>query len=214
MFPPSLKKVTSRNDQLEALCTLARLCARRGWTPGTAGNFSVRDVETGHILISPSGLDKGRLRPADMVELDEAGRVARGEGRPSAEAGLHVVVYRERPHAMAIAHVHTIWNTLLSARFVREGQVTIAGYELEKALSGVDSHTHSELVPVLGNTQSYGELAEELRETLERNEGAHGVLLASHGLYTWGRSVAEARRHLEALEFLFEVETRRIMGGW
>ena len=43
---------------------------------------------------------------------------------------------------------------------------------------------------------------------------AHGVLLRRHGLYTWGESIAGARRHLEALEFLFEVEARRILGSW
>ena len=63
------------------------------------------------------------------------------------------------------------------------------------------------------NSQDYGCLAEELERKLEEFPDAPGVLLSRHGLYTWGDSVAEARRHLEALEFLFEVEERRQAGG-
>jgi methylthioribulose-1-phosphate dehydratase len=73
----------------------------------------------------------------------------------------------------------------------------------------VTTHDHLERVPLLHNTQDYLVLAREMREALENYPDAHGVLLGRHGLYTWGQSVAEARRHLEALEFLFEVEVRR-----
>ena len=178
--------------------------------PATSGNFSVRDAATGSIFISPSGLDKGLITPADLLELDAQGHVLSGDGKPSAETGLHVVIYRDRPEAHAIAHVHTIWNTLLSARCESAGHVEIAGYELLKALSGVETRTHRERVPVIANSQDYHMLARELEEALGGHSDAHGVLLSAHGLYTWGTSVAEARRHLEALEFLFEVEHRRL----
>jgi methylthioribulose-1-phosphate dehydratase len=68
-------------------------------------------------------------------------------------------------------------------------------------------------VPILANSQDYGKLCVELTVTLRRFEHAHGVLLSRHGLYTWGESVAEARRHLEALEFLFEIEMRSLSGA-
>jgi methylthioribulose-1-phosphate dehydratase len=201
-------------EQVDALCALAHCSAARGWVPATSGNFSVRDPATGHIYISCSGLDKGRMTPKDLLELDAQGkRVISGAGKPSAESGLHEVVYRKRPRMHAIAHVHTIWNTLLSARAVDAGRVEITGYELLKALSGVDSHTHAERIPVIANTQEYHLLNRELEEAMERNPETHGVLLSGHGLYTWGTSVAEARRHLEALEFLFEVEYRRLQGA-
>ena len=200
-------------SEMEALCALAQECARRGWVPATAGNFSVRDPESGSIFISRSGLDKGQMTPADLLKLDADGQVAQGTGKPSAEVGLHVVLYRVRREARAIAHVHTVWNTLLSARCLAAGHVEIEGYELLKALAGVETHRHCERVPVIANSQDYGVLAEELRSPLEEHPLAHGVLLSAHGLYTWGTSVAEARRHLEALEFLFEVEGRRRMAS-
>ena len=72
---------------------------------------------------------------------------------------------------------------------------------------------HVEQVPILKNSQNYAELTAHLAAALKQYPDAHGVLLSRHGLYTWGESVAEARRHLEALEFLFEVEGRRALGG-
>ncbi|HWG20819.1 MAG TPA: methylthioribulose 1-phosphate dehydratase [Terracidiphilus sp.] len=202
-----------RMFDMEELCALAHWAAARGWVPATSGNFSLREDATGHIFISPSGLDKGQMTPADLLEVDEDGRALRRAGKPSAEAGLHAVVYRHHHEARAIAHVHTIWNTLLSARFAEVGCVEITGYELLKALSGVETHKHCERVPVIANSQDYDTLARELDEAFDEFPLAHGVLLSAHGLYTWGTSVAEVRRHLEALEFLFEVECRRLMGG-
>ncbi|MGA7107421.1 MAG: methylthioribulose 1-phosphate dehydratase [Terracidiphilus sp.] len=194
--------------EVEALCATARWCAARGWVPATSGNFSVRAGE--HILVTPTGLDKGALTAADLLEIDPEGRAVGVSGKPSAETGLHTVIYRERPAAHAILHVHTIWNTLLSGRFVSKGYVAIEGYELLKGLAGVSTHAHLERVPILENTQDYAGLARDLTATLQAHPQAHGVLLSRHGLYTWGQSVAEARRHLEALEFLFEVEVRRL----
>jgi methylthioribulose-1-phosphate dehydratase len=109
--------------------------------------------------------------------------------------------------------VHSIWNTLLSDRFAADGAVPLEGYEVLKALTGVNTHEHRELVPVLENSQEYGGLALRLTEVLREFPHAHGVLLRRHGLYTWGESIAGARRHLEALEFLFEVEARRLMSA-
>lgn len=197
-------------QEIEELCATARQCYARGWVPATSGNFSVRWGD--RVLITASGLDKGRLRQEDLLEIDSDGVVRGGEGKPSAETSLHTVIYRERVDARAILHVHSVWNTLLSGRFENDGFVALRGYELLKGLAGVTTHEHEERVPVIANTQEYGLLAEKLKGVLQENGDAHGVLLSRHGLYTWGESVAEARRHLEALEFLFEVEGRRVFG--
>ena len=196
--------------EAEALCATARWCYGRGWVPATSGNFSVRDRVAGRILISPSGLDKGLMSMADLLTTDMEGRVVDSTKKPSAETALHVVIYRVRSEAGAILHVHSIWNTLLSGRFAESGHVPLKGYELLKGLSGVSTPEYEERVPILRNSQDYEELAAELVEALRTYADTHGVLLSRHGLYTWGKSVAEARRHLEALEFLFEVEGRRL----
>jgi methylthioribulose-1-phosphate dehydratase len=197
----------------ESLCATARWCYTQGWVPATSGNFSVRHRESGRILITASGLDKGQLMPAGLLEIDIEGRVLSGAGKPSAETGLHLVLYKARPQANAILHVHTVWNTLLSGIHEAAGQVAIEGYELLKGLSGIATHEHVERVPILKNSQNYADLTAQLTDALAEFPNAHGVLLSRHGLYAWGESVAEARRHLEALEFLFEVEGRRALSG-
>jgi methylthioribulose-1-phosphate dehydratase len=199
--------------EAEALCATARWCYARGWAAATSGNFSVRPFADapGRVLITPSGLDKGALQLADLIEIDAEGSVIAGKGKPSAETALHVAVYHARPEAGAILHVHTVWNTILTSHCAGQRHVSITGYEILKGLSGVTTHEHEERVPLLTNTQDYDVLEEEMAAALEEYPGAHGVLLSRHGLYTWGQSVAEARRHLEALEFLFEVEARRLL---
>jgi methylthioribulose-1-phosphate dehydratase len=195
----------------ELLCATARWCYSQGWVPATSGNFSVR--VDGRILVTASGLDKGLLTPAGLLEVDGEGRVVAGAGRPSAETCLHLELYKARPQAGAILHVHTVWNTLLSGMYEAEGRVELTGYELLKGLAGVATHEHVERVPILKNSQDYVELAAQFARALAEFADAHGVLLSRHGLYTWGESVADARRHLEALEFLFEVEARRLLGA-
>ena len=208
-----IERMTEQRDatqsEKDALCATARWCYTQGWLPATSGNFSLRDGQS--LWMSPSGIDKGALQACDLLELNLDGQPQNAALKPSAETALHVVLYRERPQARAILHVHTIWNTLLSERFAAIGYLPIEGYELLKALSGVTTHIHLERVPVLENSQDYAALSRELEEALASHPAAHGVLLNRHGLYTWGQSVAEARRHLEALEFLFEVEARRLL---
>ena len=203
----------SMETEAEALCATARWCYARGWVPATSGNFSVRDRAAARMLISPSGLDKGLMTRADLLETDLEGRPADPGKKPSAETALHTVIYRDRSDAYAILHVHTIWNTILSGRFLQRGYVQLEGYELLKGLAGVTTHTHRERVPILKNSQDYDGLAADLAAALRKFGDAHGFLLSLHGLYTWGKSVVDARRHLEALEFLFEVEGRGLMGG-
>lgn len=206
MFPntPSLQSAA------ETLCAAARWCYERGWAPATSGNFSVR--VDGHILVTASGLDKGTLTPAGLLEIDLDGNATHEDSKPSAEAGLHLVLYRGRPSVGAILHVHSVWNTLITIRHAPLGYVPLEGYEILKGLSGVATHAHLERVPILENSQDYADLGRRFAAALEANPKAHGVLLSRHGLYTWGQSVAEARRHLEALEFLFEIEERRLSG--
>ncbi len=204
---------------VEALCAAAHWCAARGWVPATSGNFSVRlgpqhsGEQPGNFLITASGIDKGALAPEDLLEVDPHGRMIAGRGRPSAETCLHAVIYGDRPDARSIMHVHTIWNTLLSARYLAAGCLPIEGYELLKGLSAVSTHLHREELPILENTQDYDALSRDLAAALKNYPHTHGVLLSRHGLYTWGQSVAEARRHLEALEFLFEVEGRQLQSA-
>ncbi len=177
----------------------------RGWVLGTSGNFSAAvSREPLRLAITPSGADKGALGARQFLEIDHNGKVLRGTGSPSAEALLHLTLARVRG-AGAVLHTHSVWSTLLSEAFAVQGGLGITGYEMLKGLDGVSTHEHREWLPILENSQDMRELAGRVEAALALHPHAHGFLLRGHGLYTWGRDLTEARRHVEILEFLLEV---------
>jgi methylthioribulose-1-phosphate dehydratase len=195
------------------LAAVGRGFYKRGWVLGTSGNFSaVVSREPLRLVMTSTGLDKGNLRAAHFLETDDAARVVRGDGRPSAEALLHVEVVR-RVKAGAVLHTHSVWSTVLSGAHASQGGVAMEGYEMLKGLEGVGTHRHREWLPILENSQDMVELSQRVAETLRENPGVHGFLLREHGLYTWGASLHEAKRHVEILEFLMEVLVRSGSGS-
>jgi len=195
------------NLRHELATIIARITAR-GWCPATAGNFSVRlPGEPLRMLISPTGVDKSLIKANDLLEITRDGKVLQGRGEPSAEYLLHLALYEELG-ANAVLHVHTIWNTVLSKEFLADGAIRISGFEILKGLEKINTHEHTEVIPVLENSQNMAALAQKLRAVLKQNPNIHGFLLAGHGSYTYGDSILSAYRHLEALEFLLEVQAR------
>jgi methylthioribulose-1-phosphate dehydratase len=180
----------------------------RGWVLGTSGNFSaVLNRRPLRLAITTSGVDKGSISAADVVEIDGEGKVIAGLGRPSAEASIHLAIVRARG-AGAVLHTHSTWSTILSDSATADG-LAIEGYEMLKGLDGVGTHEHREWLPILDNTQDWAAAAPRVEALLAEQPKAHGFLIRRHGLYTWGRDLAEAKRHVEALEFLFEVMGRK-----
>jgi methylthioribulose-1-phosphate dehydratase len=118
---------------------------------------------------------------------------------------LHLAIYRSVPTAAAVLHTHSVGGTILSDVFADRGAIEIEGYEMLKGLSGVTTHEHQEVVPIIANSQDYDSLSRHVERVVRVNPSIHGFYLHRHGLYTWGESVAEARRHVEIFEFLFEV---------
>jgi len=195
-------------DFTSASKELARIGRRfyaRGWVLGTSGNFSAVVGGSGlQLAITASSVNKGTLTPAQIVRLDANGKSAqKSSRRPSAESQLHVEIVKRRG-AGAVLHTHSIWATLLSDLHAASGVVPLEGYEMLKGLDGVATHEHRELVPILDNDQDMTRLAARLGATLDEYPSAKAVLLRRHGLYTWGRTLADAERHVEILEFLFE----------
>jgi methylthioribulose-1-phosphate dehydratase len=192
----------------ESLAEAGRAFYARGWALGTSGNFStVISREPLRLAITSTGLDKGRLTAEQFLEIDGSNEVVRGDGRPSAEALLHLAVVRELT-AGAVLHTHSVWSTVLSGSHAADGGIALEGYEMLKGLEGVRTHKHREWLPILENSQDMTELAQKVATTLRETPAIHGFLLREHGLYTWGASLQEAKRHVEILEFLMEVLVR------
>jgi methylthioribulose-1-phosphate dehydratase len=195
------------------LADIGRHCYARGWALGTSGNFSaVVSRDPLRLAITASGVDKGLLSAGDIVEIDGHGAVVTGSGRPSAEASLHLTIARARG-AGAVLHTHSIWSTILSDAATEAG-LAIEGYEMLKGLDGVRTHDHREWLPILDNTQDWTAAAPRVESLLNEQPKAHGFLIRRHGLYTWGRDLAEAKRQVEILEFLFEVMGRKRGMAW
>jgi methylthioribulose-1-phosphate dehydratase len=196
----------------ELSTTMAAIHAR-GWCDGTGGNFScVLERAPLRLLMAPSGVHKGNVRPQDLIVVDGHGAVVRGRGRASAETLLHLAIVTEAG-AEAVLHTHSQAATLLSQQVAPEpgqaGELCLEGLEMLKGLEGVGSHTCAVQVPVLANDQDLQRLSAAATPLL--GAAPHGLLIAGHGLYAWGRSLAQARRHLEIHEFLLEQAWRRLL---
>ena len=207
-------------DAIDQLRAVGREFHARSWSLGTSSNYSVVvGREPLELVITASGKDKAALGRDDFVRVDAAGRVTGGgPGRASsAETLLHCTIAELVPSVGAVLHTHSVWGTLLSGADLARGSVRIEGYEMLKGLEGVRTHETFVEVPVFANTQDMTDLAALIRARFAGLDWSasrppvHGFLLARHGLYTWGRDLAEARRHVEIHEFLFECVARSRM---
>src|SRR5215510_2112803 len=185
---------------------------RRGWLLGTSGNLSaVVDGQSLRLAMTPSGVDKGALVASQILLIDEQRRVISDhQAKPSDEAPLHIRIVKERG-AGAVFHTHSVWSTMLSDLHAGDGGIAVEGYEMLKGLAGVKTHEHAEWLPIIENSQNLEQLAGKTAQVLNEHVNAHGFLLRRHGLYTWGKDLAEAKRHVEIIEFLLETIGRTRM---
>ena len=199
---------------IDQLRECGRLFHSRGWSVGTSSNYSaVIPGDPVELIVTASGKDKGRLERGDFVRLGDDGQPTMADQpQSSAETMLHVVLAADPVRAGSILHTHSIWGTLLSDRFFDDGGFSIEGYEMLKGLEGTSTHETTHRIPIFDNTQDIPSLANEVRAMIESEPEkiSHGFLIRKHGLYTWGRDVFSARRHIEVYEFLFECEARRL----
>lgn len=196
-------------QQVRALIEAGRELHARGWVPATSGNFSAR-LSGSEIALTVSGRHKGKLDESGIMRADLQGRAVGSDKRPSAETLLHTQLYRRYPEIGAVLHVHSVNATLISRSVQRSGahDLVLAGYELLKAFPDSVTHETSMRVPVFANDQDIPRLAAKVDVWLDANDPVFGYLIAGHGLYAWGRDMAETLRHLEAFDFLFECELR------
>lgn len=200
-----MKQAESFEQAVAGLIKAGQRIWQQGWCPATSSNFSQR-LSTDSCAITVSGRDKGRLQPADIMKVDMAGRSLDGK-KPSAETLLHTQLYRRDTDIGAVLHTHSLKATLVS---MRAGEaLEFEGLELLKAFAGVSSHQGVMRIPVFDNSQDIVVLAQQVDSWMHKHGTGHAYLIRGHGLYTWGRDLAETMRHLEALEFLLDYEWHR-----
>jgi len=197
--------MTARFEEAaRCLVEIGRTFAARGSVPATSGNFSLR-LDERRVAITRSGTNKGALGPADILIADLEAPPPPGA---SAETPLHLALYRDRPAVNAVIHTHADAAAVLS---LAGDDLVLSGWELLKAFTGVTSHEVRVTIPVLANDQDVFALASRVSARLASLPESPAYLLAGHGLYTWGSSLAEVERHAVALEHLLVCERDRRM---
>jgi len=188
----------------QQLIAAGRFIDSKGWVPATSGNFSAR-LPDGTIAITVSGKHKGHLHVDDIMLIDADANSLDGK-KPSAETLLHTSLYKRFPAVQSVLHPHSLNATLISRLYKTE--IALENYELLKAFNGIVTHESRIVVPIFANDQNIPHLAGQVEAYLDRHADCYAYIIAGHGLYTWGASVQETLRYLEALDFLFACELR------
>ena len=198
-------------ERAEAIAKAGRKLGALGLTPATSSNFSMR-LDADHLAITISGRDKGALTADDIMVVDRDGNAVGTAARPSAETLLHTQIYARFPEANAVLHTHSRTQTVASRLYSKEGVIRFEGYELQKAIAGHTTHESQLDLPVFPNTQHMPELVAKVDSWIDAGKPLYGYLIDGHGIYTWGRDMAETERHIEAFEFLLncELDLRRL----
>jgi methylthioribulose-1-phosphate dehydratase len=203
----------SLDEAVEAIVASGRRLDARGLAPATSGNYSVR-VGEGRIAVTVSGRHKGRMCRDDVMLVDERGS-ALEDKKPSAETGLHTLVYELFPEANAVLHVHSVSVVTLTRHLPTASEIVLRDYEMLKAFPGITTHDTAVGIPIFANSQNIPGLALEVRERLQAAAPVPAYLIRGHGAYGWGKDMEEAERVIEALEHLLscEIEAIRLRNG-
>lgn len=200
-----------------ALAEITADFSQRGWFPGTSGNLSARVSAPGELLlliVSASGRDKASMTAPDFVLMDGSLQpveprvlpvVGQAEPRPSAETVVHARIY-EAAGCGCVLHVHTVWNNLIAELFASQGEVVVQDLEMLKGLD-IWEEAAAIRVPIVENLFHLPALADAVVARIT-DRRVPGVLIRRHGLYAWGATPFEAKRHVEAFEFMFEYLVR------
>ena len=189
---------TALEQAAAAIAELSRALHARGWVPATSGNFSVR-IRHDAVAVTASGRHKGQLDAEDVIRVDLEGQALDG-GKPSAETGLHLQLYRRDPDIGAVLHTHAL-NAVLASRDAGDS-IGFEGLERLKAFPGVETHATSWSLPVYDNDQDIARLAAVVESRMQRQGQGVAYLIRGHGVYAWGEDLDTALRHLEAVDYL------------
>ena len=183
---------TSESDLRGQLVRFGKWLSRLGYMPGTAGNLSAR-LEDGRLLVTPTGMSKFLLKPSDMVIVDLQGKLLVGTRKVTSEVGMHLAIYEMRHDISAVIHSHPPIATgfacagkALDEVLCQEGVMTLGAVPLAKYA-----------------TTGTGEVAASLGPFIRGHEA---ILMANHGVVTYGTDLLEAFLRMETVEHLAHIE--------
>src|SRR5579864_7551202 len=163
----------------------------RGFIAACDGNLSVR-LDRDHILVTPSGMSKGAMRASDLVIVDMNGRKLRGRREVTSEIGMHLLIYRMRPDVRGIVHAHPRTATGFAAAGLALNQPLVC--EVVNGLGQIP------LAPY--GTPGTPELAKTLEPLVPQYDA---ILMANHGVVTYGADVQSAYMKMETVEHFAQI---------
>lgn len=202
MFTDSNKLLAS--DLLDSI----KFFNQKNWSPATSTNYSVRSHNSDEYIISRSGVDKSKFNLEDLILINQKGEVLPPFNIPgvksSAETEIHTHIYKKYPNVNCVLHTHSVLGTVLSLAHLNDKQLRFEGFEIQKGLDGNLTHELESILPIVPNSQVMADILTSMDKHFTEKPSIHGFLIAGHGLYTWGKDIATAKRHIETYEFLFE----------
>jgi L-fuculose-phosphate aldolase len=179
--------VAGESELREQILEAGRRLKERFFVASNDGNISAR-LPGDLFLVTPTGVNKGDLRPDMLLTVDGAGRVVAGDMKPTSEMKMHLAVYRHRPEVRAVVHAHPPTATGFATAGIRLDQDVI----LPEVVFGLGS---------IGFAEYATPSTDELPLAVEREiASCEALLLANHGALTVGETVMQAYFRMETLE--------------
>jgi L-fuculose-phosphate aldolase len=183
--------VKSEAQHRSDICSVGRWIHDRGYVAATDGNISVR-LGADRILITPTAMSKGMMAPDDLVVIDLEGQRVSGLRKPSSELGMHLSIYRLRPDVNAVCHAHPPTATGYAA----------AGIPLDKPIL-CELVIGLGLIPVARyGTPGTSELSASIEPYVQ---GHDAILMANHGVVTYGADLLTSFLRMETTEHFAQV---------
>jgi|APGre2960657444_1045066.scaffolds.fasta_scaffold38116_3 methylthioribulose-1-phosphate dehydratase len=189
----------------EQLAQTIRAYHLKGWSPATSTNYSFRENPASEVIfVSRSGMDKSQFHSEDFMRVAMDGNPVLDDRdiKPSAETLIHCELYRLFPESTVVLHSHSVYSVLNSQLY--DDRISFEGYEIQKGFDGQTTHVNQIHIPILSNSQNmiaFSALMLARKEEFKH----HAFVIRNHGTYAWGKNLFEAKRHLETLEYLLEV---------
>lgn len=181
------------------LVKYGRLLFEKGFCPATSGNLSVR-LDAWRILITPTGVSKGGMKPEDMAVISPEGLHRFGRRNASSEKNLHLQIYRLRPDVHAVVHAHPPKATAFAC----------AGIPLDQPIASEFSMTLG-IVPLAQyGTPGTPDVAAALADLVPRHTA---ILMGNHGVVAYGRDLCEAHGKMELVEHFAEIVQGTLLAG-
>lgn len=180
------------------IISVAHKLASHSWVANHDGNVSVRlktQSRTPRYLVTPTATAKAEVNEKNLIEVDELGKRVAGNARPFSEMAMHLEVYRKRSDVGAVLHAHPPYATALAC----SGSAIIRRPFIAEAIVSLGP-----LIPTLPFAAPGQDAVQALAQEVMRVDA---VLLASHGVFTWGPTLELAYLRMELVEHLAKIAT-------